>query len=685
MNIKNWLRKEELIEITLMFISAITLIIRFIKPNLLFFDLSGIAIILCGLPIIKEAIEALIHEKDIKADLLVSIAIISSTIIGELFAAGVIALIMTIGGFLEEYTVSKTQNEIKNLINITPTTATLIKDNNTEKKINAKDIKTNDIIKVLPGEIIPGDGIIIDGNSSINPAALTGESLPVDKSTGDEVFSGTINLYGSIIIKATKNGENSSVNQLIKLIESSKPENAKIVKAADKWATWIVAVAFVCSIGTWIVTHEILRSVTVLVVFCPCALVLATPTAIMAAIGNLSKKGILVKDGESLEELAKVNDLILDKTGTLTCGEPEVSEIISCNDKYSKKEIIHILASLENKSEHPLAKSIVKYYKNHENKTLKEVNDFEIIPGTGVKGKIRNDELIAGNRKILNKTYETELDDETTAVYLCKNNQLIGAVLLSDFLRKNAVDVILNLKAMNVTPILMSGDNKNTTRNIAAKAGIDNYKYDCLPEDKSNYIKELQLNDKKVAMIGDGLNDAPSLKKANVGISMGSIGSDISIEASNITLIHDNIRDLPHLFKLSRKTLKTINVGIAFALILNLIATILAIFGLLNPIEGAFVHNIGSVIVIIYEENRESLLNKKENKIMATEEKTINVVGMHCPSCVAAVELSIKDLDGVEDAKADLESNTAKVTFDSDKVSDSDLAEAVKEAGFKVE
>ena len=542
---------------------------------------------MCGLPIIKEAIESLIHEKDIKSDLLVSIAIISSTIIRELFAAGVIALIMTIGGFLEEYTVSKTQNEIKSLINITPTTATLIKYNNTEKKINAKDIKTNDIIKVLPGEIIPGDGIIIDGNSSINQAALTGESLPVDKSTGDEVFSGTINLYGSIIIKATKNGEKSSVNQLIKLIESSKPENAKIVKAADKWATWIV-------------THEILRSVTVLVVFCPCALVLATPTAIMAAIGNLSKKGILVKDGESLEELAKVNDLILDKTGTLTCGEPEVSEIISCNDKYSKKEIIHILASLENKSEHPLAKSIVKYYKNHENKTLKEVNDFEIIPGKGVKGKIRNDELIAGNRKILNKTYETELDDETTAVYLCKNNQLIGAVLLSDFLRKNAVDVILNLKAMNVTPILMSGDNKNTTRNIAAKAGIDNYKYDCLPEDKSNYIKELQLNDKKVAMIGDGLNDAPSLKKANVGISMGSIGSDISIEASNITLIHDNISDLPHLFKLSRKTLKTINVGIAFALILNLIATILAMFGLLNPIEGAFVHNIGSVIVIIY-------------------------------------------------------------------------------------
>ncbi len=607
MNIKNWLGKDEIIEITLMVISAISLIIGFIKPHLLFFDLSWIAIILCGLPIIKEAAEALIHEKDINADLLVSIAIISSIIIGEVFAAGVIALIMTIGGFLEEYTVSKTQNGIKNLIDITPTTATLIKDNGDEKEVDAQNIKIDDIIKVLPGEIIPGDGIIIEGESSINQAVLTGESLPVDKTVGDEVYSGTINLYGSIIIKATKNGENSSVNKLIKLIESSKPENAKIVKAADKWTTGIDVIAFACSIGTWIITHEILRAVTILVVFCPCALVLATPTAIMAAIGNLTKKGILVKDGESLEELAKINDLILDKTGTLTYGEPEVSQIIPYDEKYSKKEIIHILASLENKSEHPLAKAIVKYYKIRKNPSLKEISDFEIIPGKGVKGKLGNDKIIAGNKKLLNENYDEfektkiqpHLDTGATAIYLCMNNQLIGAVLLSDLLRNNAVDVILNLKSMEVTPVLMSGDNQNTTQTIASKVGIDKYRYGCLPEDKSNYIKKLQLEGNKVAMIGDGLNDAPSLKKANVGISMGSIGSDISIEASNITLIHDNIKDLPHLFKVSKKTLKTINVGIAFALTVNIIATILAMLGLLNPIGGAFVHNIGSVIVII--------------------------------------------------------------------------------------
>ena len=251
MNIKNWLGKDELKEIILMIISAISLITGFIKPDLLSFNLSWIAVILCGLPIIREAIESLIHEKDIKADLLVSIAIISSIIIGEVFAAGVIALIMTIGGFLEEYTVSKTQNGIKHLIDITPTTATIINSNVDEKEIAAQNIRINDIIKVLPGEIIPGDGVIIKGESSINQAALTGESLPVDKTVGDEVYSGTINLYGSIIIKATKNGENSSVNKLIKLIESSKPENAKIVKAADRWATWIVVVAFICSIGTW--------------------------------------------------------------------------------------------------------------------------------------------------------------------------------------------------------------------------------------------------------------------------------------------------------------------------------------------------------------------------------------------------------------------------------------------------
>ncbi len=594
MNIENWLEKNE---ITLMVISAISLIIGFIKPE---FHLSWIAILLCGLPIIKEAIEALIHEKDIKADLLVSIAIVSSIIIGEVFAAGVIALIMTVGGFLEDYTVNKTQKGIENLIDISPTTATLIKDNETEEEIDAKNIKINDLIKVLPGEIIPADGVIIEGESSINQSVLTGESLPVDKSVDDEVYSGTINLYGSIIIKATKNGEDSSVNKLIKLIESSKPENAKIVKAADQWATWIVVGAFICSIGTWIVTHEILRAVTILVVFCPCALILATPTAIMAAIGNLTKHGILVKDGESLEELARVNDLILDKTGTLTYGEPEVSQIITFDEKYSKKEIIHVLASLENKSEHPLARAIVKYYKIRKNPPLKEVSDFEIIPGKGVQGKIENDHIIAGNKKILDEEFETNLDKGTTAIYLCINNQLIGAVLLSDLLRNDSIDTILNLKSMNVTPVLMSGDNQNTTKTIATKVGIDNYNSNCLPEDKSNYIKELQLKGNKVAMIGDGLNDAPSLKKANVGISMGSIGSDISIEASNITLIHDNIKDLPHLFKVSRKTLKTINIGIGFALSLNIIATILAMLGLLDPIGGAFVHNIGSVIVIIY-------------------------------------------------------------------------------------
>ena len=317
--------KHEKINMILIAISLISLLSSFI----LSIDyLSWIAIILCGTPIFKECVEGLIKKFDIKANLLVSLAIISSIIIGELFAAGEIATIMAIGGFLEEYTVKKTQNRIRELINMTPQFATRIKNGN-EEKIPIDKITVGDRIKVHPGESIPTDGIIINGKSSIDQKTLTGESLPVDKKENDKVYSGTINLYGSFTMKTTKTSKDSSLQKLIELIESSKPENAKIVKQADKWATLIVVSAFISSILTYLYTFEITRSVTILVVFCPCALVLATPTAIMAAIGNLTKYGILVKDGQSLEELAHVDELIFDKTGTLTYGTPEVIKIIS--------------------------------------------------------------------------------------------------------------------------------------------------------------------------------------------------------------------------------------------------------------------------------------------------------------------------------------------------------------------
>ena len=597
--------KNQIIDITLITISIISLITSFV----LSLDyISWISIILCGMPIFKECIEGLVTEFDIKADLLVSIAIIASIIIGEVFAAGEIATIMAIGGFLEEYTVSKTQVKIKELAKMTPQFATRIR-NGIEERIPVENVQVGDILKVLPGESIPTDGIIINGEASINQSTLTGESLPIDKKENDEIYSGTINLYGSFTMKSTKISQDSSLQRLIELVESSKPENAKIVRTADKWATLIVAIAFAASILTYLYTFEIIRSVTILVVFCPCALVLATPTAITAAIGNLTKYGVLIKDGESLEELAHVDELIFDKTGTLTNGTPKVVNVTSDNPK----EMMYLISSLESKSEHPLAKAIVQHYNSNE---LAEVDNFKIHIGEGVSGTINGSRIIAGNKKLL-KSENVPLDaiaecqNGEIQIFVAKDAEYLGCVYLADTLRKNTGKTIRRLKGLRIKTTLLTGDNEKTAKYIAEKIKIRNVKFNCLPQDKTEYIAREQILGHKVAMIGDGINDAPSLKKANVGIAMGNIGSDISVDAANITLINDNIEDIPQLIAVARRSIKVISIGIAFALIVNIVAMALAILGLLNPIEGALIHNIGSVIVIIYSS---TLVNYKISK-----------------------------------------------------------------------
>ena len=588
------LTKEQKIDILLIIVSTASIISSFI----LSLDyISWIAVILCGIPILKECIEGLITEFDIKADLLVSIAIIASIIIGEVFAAGEIATIMAIGGFLEEYTLSKTQGRIEELVKMTPQVATRIK-NNIEEKISVENVQVGDILKVLPGESIPTDGIIINGETSIDETTLTGEPIPVDKSVNDEVYGGTINLYGSFIMKTTKISQESSLQKLIRLVESSKAENSKIVRTADAWATLIVVIAFIAAILTYLFTFEITRSVTILVVFCPCALVLATPTAIMASIGNLTRYGILVKDGESLEELARVSEITFDKTGTLTYGIPRIVNVISENPD----EMMHLLASLESKSEHPLAKAIVKEYWGNE---LEHVNDFKMHFGNGVSGKINGSKIIAGNKKLLISenieiTSIKEPQNGEIAIYVAKNGEVIGQVYLADTIREKSKQTIRELKELRIKSTLLTGDNKKTAEYIANKLKIRNVKASCLPEDKTEYIKNEQILGHKVAMIGDGINDAPSLRKANVGIAMGDIGSAVSIEAANIALINDNIENLPGLIRIARKTVQTINIGIGFALTINIIAMALAILGILNPIEGALIHNIGSIVVITY-------------------------------------------------------------------------------------
>lgn len=605
---KSILKDEVKRDILFLIISGVALIFSFIDKKIFDVDMAWIAILFCGIPIIKGAIEGLISEFDIKADVLVSMALIASIIIGEVFAAGEVAVIMQIGAFLEEFTVRKSRKGIEKLVHLTPTLARVITGNE-EKTIPAKDVKINDILRVNPGETIPVDGIITKGKTSIDNSIMSGESIPLELAEGDNVYSGAVNRFGSFEMKATKVGEDSSIQRMIKLVQSADASKAKIVNLADKWATYIVIAAFSTALLTWIITHQIIRSVTILVVFCPCALVLATPTAIVAAIGNASKRGILVKEGDALEKLSMVDKIAFDKTGTLTYGKLRVEKVESLLKNIKREELYEMMASAELYSEHPLGKAIVSSFKETYNREIKRPEEFKMIPGRGVIAKVNNKKIVAGNKHLLldEKIKREELktirekfrNQGKSIVYIAINGKIGGYIILSDKLREESPSVIENIKSLNVEPVLLTGDNKYVSEKISSKVNIEEVKSECFPQDKLNLIDEYQEKNEMVCMVGDGVNDAPSLKKAFVGIAMGGVGSDIAIEAADIVLVRDDISNLPHLFKLSKHMMKIIKINLTFSMLLNFIAVILAMTGMLNPVIGALVHNAGSVIVII--------------------------------------------------------------------------------------
>lgn len=387
-------------DIILLSISAVALILSLTKVLPLTFDIAWVAIILSGVPIVLEALVGLITSFDIKADVLVSLALIASVCIGEDFAAGEVAFIMQLGALLEDLTVAKARAGIEKLVSMTPQTARVI-ENGEERTILAQEVKVNDLLRVLPGETIPVDGVILSGETSINQAVMTGESLPVDKTVGDEVSSGTVNQFGAFEMRATKVGEDSSIQRMIKLVQSADAGKAKIVSIADRWATWIVVIALSAAALTWLISGQIIRAVTILVVFCPCALVLATPTAIMAAIGNVTKHGFLVREGGALERLAKVTTITFDKTGTLTCGMPQVIKTFSADKKIPEDRLFALCAAAEQFSEHPLGKAVVRCYGENTNEKLLEAEDFIMIPGRGVSAAVDGKKVLAGNREML--------------------------------------------------------------------------------------------------------------------------------------------------------------------------------------------------------------------------------------------------------------------------------------------
>ncbi len=595
-------------DIVLLVISGLGLIISMLTSDSWNIDMAWLSIILCGIPIILEAIVGLFRDHDITADVLVALALIASVYIGEYFAAGEVAFIMQLGALLEDLTVSRAKSNIENLVKLTPRSARVIREN-FEVILPVEQITLGDIIRVNPGETIPVDGVIVNGKTSINQATLTGESLPVDKNENDEVYSGTLNQYGSFEMKATKTDENSSIQRMIKLVQSADAGKAKVVRLADRWAVWIVIIAVTAAILTFIFTHQIIRAVTILVVFCPCALVLATPTAIMAAIGNITKYGLLVREGDALERLASVKKIAFDKTGTLTYGNPEVVAVVSFSSNCNEAKLARIVGSIERKSEHPLGRAIYRYSKAV-NSSFEDVNNFAMLPGKGVAAEITGTEYLLGNESLMadngiilseeKKTIAAEyIDKGCTITWVGADSDCIGFIPLADTIRKNAIDTINKIKACDVAPILLTGDNKNAALETGKKAGISEVKYQCLPEDKMKYIANVIANNERICMIGDGINDAPALKEATVGIAMGGMGSDIAVDAADIVLVNDEIENIPHLIGLSKHMMNVIKMNLTFSMTLNFVAIILAITGILNPVVGALVHNAGSVIVIV--------------------------------------------------------------------------------------
>ena len=575
------------------------------------FDPAWVTISVSGIPLLYLAIWRLIYNpgiSKISSAFLICIAMFAAIGIGDLFAAGEVAFIMAIGAILEDMTIERAKKGLKKLISLAPTQGRRVADG-AEEMISADEIRLGDILRVLPGETIPVDGVIVSGETSVDQSIMTGESLPVDKTVGESVFCGTINRFGSVDICASKVGEGSSLQKLIRMVQEAEDKKAPMARIADKVASWLVPVALGIAIIAGLATQDIVRAVTVLVVFCPCALVLATPTAIMAAIGQATKHGIIIKSGEALEKMGRVDTIAFDKTGTLTYGRLEVSDIIPFGSGLDEQALLSIAASAEAKSEHPLGKSIVACARERAIPVL-DSNDFRMTAGKGVRAQVDGKNLLCGNEKFLSD-HGVAIDEEISSalerlrsqgkasILVADGDCCIGVVAMSDVLRPEAGEIVKRLHDMNTNIVLLTGDNQKTADHFARQVGIQQIRAQLLPEEKVGSISKLQDAGHKVCMVGDGVNDAPALKTASVGVAMGSMGSDIAVEAADIALMSDDISKLPYLKKLSNATVSTIKFSISLSMCINFLAVTLSVLGMLNPTTGALVHNAGSCFVVL--------------------------------------------------------------------------------------
>ncbi len=590
------------------------LVLSFVLPRIGVFlpiDPAWVTVFISGIPLLYLALWRVVHNpgiSKISSALLIVIAMFAAIAIGDLFAAGEVVFIMAIGAILEEITTERAKKGLKKLLALAPAWGRRIAGGK-EEKIPAEEIKAGDIIRILPGEAVPADGVIVVGETSIDQSVMTGEALPVDKETGDAVFCGTLNCFGAIDIRATKVGADSSLQKLIRMVQEAENRQAPMQRITDWYASWLVPAALLIAIGAGIVTGDLIRAVTVLVVFCPCALVLATPTAIMAAIAQATRHGVIIKSGEALEKMGKVDTIAFDKTGTLTYGKLTVSDVISFEESIGKEKLLSLCASVEAKSEHPLGRAVIACARE-KGMQIAEAASFKMSAGRGVCAEISGRRLLCGNERYLKENgvaisgkiasaLEALRAHGKAAILAAEENRCIGILALSDTVRPQAKKMVEQLKEMHTRTVLLTGDNKRTADYFAGQIGITEVYSGLLPQEKVEQIKRLQDAGAQVCMIGDGINDAPALKTAGVGVAMGSMGSDIAIEAADIALMSDEISRLPYLKRLSNATVKTIQCSITLSMCINFIAVALSVMGVLTPTTGALVHNAGSCFVVL--------------------------------------------------------------------------------------
>lgn len=593
-------------------------------------DPSWIAVILCGLPIAKSARESLIENGKITAPLLITTAMLAAILLqfiylanpeaagghshsSYIFAAGEIAFLMALGEMLEEYTVGKSRKGIERLASLSPQKA-LLKRGNETVEIEASEIKPNDILVVLPYSEIPADGVILEGSTSVNQSNLTGESVPVEKSAGDSVLAGTFNAQNRIEIKALKDASQSAIAKMIALVKEAEGKRAPIARIADKWASYIVPAAILFSILTGMFAHfalgkspveSITRGVTILVVFCPCALVLATPTAIAAGIGLAAKRGILIKSATALEELGKCKTFAFDKTGTLTTGKISVRKVIA-NAPFSESDVLKYASSAEASSTHPIAHAILKFAEEKSISPLPSSNQ-KVLPGFGVECECEGQNVYVG-KPDADELKKIQGGEWQTLAVVKAGGKTLGYIAFEDNLKENAADAVKSI-LKSADCVMLTGDNEKSAEKTANLAGIKTFYANMLPDGKLKAIEELKKNG-KVCMVGDGVNDAPSLAYADCSISMGNLGSDIALENAEIIIMNDNLSSIPKIFALSKRVILTIKTNITISMSVNVLAVILAAYGILNPVTGAIWHNLASVMVVL---NSARILNSSKN------------------------------------------------------------------------